>query len=54
MPETAARSRRSPPTCPSPDYVRKLLKGFLTEQREPLTLHLNADNPTIQKLAARA
>lgn len=36
-----------------PGYVRDLLKGFLTEQREPLTLHLNADNPTIQKLAAR-
>jgi hypothetical protein len=37
-----------------PGYVRDLLKSFLTEQREPLTLHLNADNPTIQKLAARA
>ena len=37
-----------------PGYVRDLLKGFLSEQREPLTLHLNADNPTIQKLAARA
>jgi molecular chaperone HtpG len=36
-----------------PAYVRDLLKGFLTEEREPLTLHLNADNPTIQKLAAR-
>lgn len=36
-----------------PGYVRDLLKGFLSEQREPLTLHLNADNVTIQKLAAR-
>ena len=36
-----------------PGYVRDLLKGFLSDQREPLTLHLNADNPTIQKLAAR-
>ena len=36
-----------------PGYVRDLLKGFLSEQREPLTLHLNADNTTIQKLAAR-
>ncbi|HET7016180.1 MAG TPA: ATP-binding protein [Streptosporangiaceae bacterium] len=36
-----------------PSYVRKLLQGFLTEQREPLTLHLNADNPIIKKLAAR-
>jgi len=36
-----------------PSYVRNLLKGFLAEQREPLTLHLNADNPIIKKLAAR-
>jgi len=36
-----------------PGYIRDLVKGFLSEQREPLTLHLNADNPTIQKLAAR-
>jgi molecular chaperone HtpG len=36
-----------------PGYVRDLVKGFLSEQREPLTLHLNADNPTIQKLAGR-
>ena len=36
-----------------PSYVRNLLKGFLTEQREPLTLHLNADNPIVRKLAAR-
>jgi molecular chaperone HtpG len=36
-----------------PSYVRNLLKGFLAEQREPLTLHLNADNPIITKLAAR-
>lgn len=36
-----------------PDYVRDLVKGFLKEEREPLTLHLNADNATIRKLAAR-
>jgi hypothetical protein len=36
-----------------PGYIRDLVKGFLSEQPEPLTLHLNADNPTIQKLAAR-
>lgn len=36
-----------------PGYVRDLLRGFLSEEREPLTLHLNADNPTIRKLAAR-
>jgi molecular chaperone HtpG len=36
-----------------PGYVRDLVKGFLAEEREPLTLHLNADNPTIRKLAAR-
>jgi molecular chaperone HtpG len=36
-----------------PGYVRDLLKGFLSEEREPLTLHLNADNATIRKLAAR-
>jgi molecular chaperone HtpG len=37
-----------------PGFIRELVKGFLTEEREPLTLHLNADNPTIQRLAARA
>jgi molecular chaperone HtpG len=36
-----------------PGYIRDLVKGFLSEQREPLTLHLNAENSTIQKLAAR-
>jgi len=36
-----------------PGFIRDLVKGFVTEQREPLTLHLNADNPTIRKLAAR-
>jgi molecular chaperone HtpG len=34
-----------------PTYIRDLVKGFLQEEREPLTLHLNADNPTIRKLA---
>jgi molecular chaperone HtpG len=37
-----------------PKYVRELLTGFLSAEREPLTLHLNADNSTIQKLAARS
>lgn len=37
-----------------PDYIRNLIKGFLQDEREPLTLHLNADNPTIQKLSERA
>jgi molecular chaperone HtpG len=36
-----------------PDYIRDPIKGFLSEEREPLTLHLNADNATIRKLAAR-
>lgn len=36
-----------------PGYIRDLVKGFLSEEREPLTLHLNADNSTIRKLAAR-
>ncbi len=36
-----------------PTYIRDLVKGFLHEEREPLTLHLNADNPTIRKLAER-
>jgi molecular chaperone HtpG len=37
-----------------PQYIRGPLKGYLAEEREPSTLHLNADNPTIQKLAARS
>lgn len=36
-----------------PNYIRDLVKGFLQEEHEPLTLHLNADNPTIRKLAER-
>lgn len=36
-----------------PASYRDLLKRFRSEQREPVTLHLNADNPTVQKLAAR-
>jgi molecular chaperone HtpG len=52
-----ARSRREMEQVATdmalPGFVRNLLKGFLDSQREPLTLHLNADNPTIQKLAAR-
>jgi len=52
-----ARSRRQMEAASTdlalPGYIRDLVKGFLSEQREPLTLHLNADNATIQKLAAR-
>ena len=36
-----------------PGYIRDLVKGFIEEERQPLTLHLNADNPTIRKLAGR-
>jgi HSP90 family molecular chaperone len=36
-----------------PGYLRKLVQGFLEEEPEQLTLHLNAGNPTIRKLAAR-
>ena len=52
------RSRRDLETAAGhmalPGYIRDLVSGFLTEQPEPLTLHLNADNPTVRKLAARA
>lgn len=36
-----------------PDALRDLVKDFLDQEHEPLVLHLNADNPAIQKLAAR-
>lgn len=36
-----------------PGYLRKLVQGFLEEEPEQLTLHLNAGNPTIRRLAAR-
>ena len=36
-----------------PAYLRNLVQGFLEEEPEQLTLHLNAGNPTIRKLAAR-
>lgn len=36
-----------------PAYLRSLVQGFLEEEPEQLTLHLNAGNPTIRKLAAR-
>jgi molecular chaperone HtpG len=36
-----------------PGFIRDLVKGFLDEKREPLSLHLNADNPTIQRLVKR-
>ncbi len=37
-----------------PSFIRGLVGDFLKEKREPLLLHLNADNPTIQRLAKRA
>jgi molecular chaperone HtpG len=37
-----------------PQFLRDIVQGFLAEESEPLTLHLNADNPTIQKLAGRS
>jgi len=36
-----------------PGFIRDLVKDFLSTEREPLTLHLNADNSAVQKLAAR-
>jgi len=36
-----------------PVPIRDLVKGYLKEEPEPPTLHLNADNWTIRKLAAR-
>jgi molecular chaperone HtpG len=36
-----------------PGFIRDLVKDYLNTEREPLTLHLNADNPTIQQLADR-
>lgn len=36
-----------------PLFLRDIMRGYLREETEPLTLHLNADNPTIQKLAVR-
>lgn len=52
-----SRSRREMENVASdvalPGFIRDLVKGFLADEREPLTLHLNADNPTIRKLAAR-
>ncbi|MCP4553778.1 MAG: hypothetical protein GY836_00025, partial [Herbaspirillum sp.] len=36
-----------------PRFLRDMVKGFLDERRDPLTLHLNADNPIIRTLAAR-
>jgi molecular chaperone HtpG len=36
-----------------PQFLRDAVQGFLAEEGEPLTLHLNATNQTIQKLAAR-
>jgi molecular chaperone HtpG len=37
-----------------PGFIRDLVQGFLKDKREPLSLHLNADNPTIQRLALRS
>jgi molecular chaperone HtpG len=36
-----------------PGFIRDLVRDFLGTEREPLTLQLNVDNPTIQRLAAR-
>jgi molecular chaperone HtpG len=36
-----------------PGFIRDLVQGFLKDKREPLTLHLNAENPTVQRLARR-
>ncbi len=36
-----------------PGFIRDLVQGFLKDKREPLSLHLNALNPTIQRLARR-
>ena len=37
-----------------PQYLRDLVQDFLAEETDPLTLYLNAANPAIQRLAARA
>ncbi|GIF00437.1 hypothetical protein Ari01nite_79010 [Paractinoplanes rishiriensis] len=36
-----------------PTFIRDLVKDFLSVEKEPLTLHLNADNPAVQRLADR-
>lgn len=36
-----------------PGAIRDMMKGFLKDKRDPLTLHVNANNPTIARLAAR-
>ena len=36
-----------------PESIRDIVKGFLGTERDPLTLQLNVDNPTIQRLAAQ-
>jgi molecular chaperone HtpG len=36
-----------------PGFIRDLVKGFLKDKRDPLTLHVNADNPTIARLVKR-
>lgn len=36
-----------------PTFIRGLVGDFLKGGREPLLLHLNAENPTIQRLASR-
>ena len=36
-----------------PGFIRDLVQGFLQDKREPLSLHLNADNSTILRLARR-
>ena len=36
-----------------PAYLRDIVGRFASEKRDPLTLHLNADNPAVQMLAKR-
>jgi molecular chaperone HtpG len=40
-------------TATVPAYIRSAIKEFLGENKEPLTLNLNADNPIVRLLAQR-
>ena len=35
-----------------PGFLRDMVTDFLEQREDPVTLHLNADNPTVQRLAA--
>ena len=37
-----------------PDFIRDKLKLFLSENIDPMTLHINVDNPIINRLAQRS